>query len=188
MSTTINMEYIRGIANNDFSVLQKIYKESLPEVIKYVKRNSGTLDDAKDVFQEGILVIFKKVNNDTLKLTTSFHIFLFSVCKRIWLKKLKKSGRKEVSFDELEEYSYEENFEEGFIKTRKWALFNQKFQLLSEECRQVLKMQFNGHSSKEIATTLGYTEEYAKRKKYKCRMSLAELIKKAPEYKNLIEK
>lgn len=185
MNTTINTDYLRGIAQNDFSVLQKIYKESLPEVIKYVKRNSGNLDDAKDVFQEGILVIFKKVQNDDLELTTSFHIFLFSVCKRIWLKKLKKRGKKEVSFEAIEEYSFEENFEEGFLKTRKWALFNKKLQQLSEECRKVLKMMFNGSSGKEIANTLGYTEEYAKRKKYKCKQSLAKLIKEDPEYKNL---
>lgn len=187
MSTIINTDYLRGIAENDFSVLQKIYKDSLPEVIKYVKRNSGTSDDAKDVFQEGILVIFKRVSNGNLELTTSFHVFLFSVCKRIWLKKLKKSGKKEVSFDNLEEYSFDENFEEGFIKTRKWSLFNQKFQQLSDECRKVLKMHFNGHSSKEIAEAMAYTEEYAKRKKYKCKLSLAELIKKTPEYKNLVD-
>lgn len=186
MNTSVNKNYLRGIVENDFSVLQQIYRESLPEVIKYVKRNSGTTDDAKDVFQEGILVIFRKVSNDQLELTTSFHNFLFSVCKRIWLKKLKKKGNKEVAFVDSEEYSYEENFEDDFIKTRKWQLFNKKFQLLAEECRKVLKMFFNGRSSNEIANAMGYTEEYAKRKKYKCKRSLAELIKKDAEYNNLI--
>lgn len=188
MNTTENTIYLKGILENDFSVLQKIYKESLPEVAKYVQCNSGTHDDAKDVFQEGILVIFKKVSNDDLQLTTRFHVFLFIVCKKIWLKKLKKKGTKVVTFEDSEEYSYEENFEEGFIKTRKWNLFNQKFQLLSEECRKVLKMLFNGRSSKEIATAMDYTEEYAKRKKYKCKISLADLIKKDSEYNSLIVK
>ena len=87
MGTITNKEYLSGIANNDFSLLQKVYEQSLPEVIRYVKKNSGTLDDAKDVFQEGIMVIFKKVKEDRLVLTTSFHAFLFMVCKRIWLKK-----------------------------------------------------------------------------------------------------
>lgn len=87
MCTITNKEYLSGIANNDFSLLQKVYEQSLPEVIRYVKKNSGTLDDAKDVFQEGIMVIFKKVKEDRLVLTTSFHVFLFMVCKRIWFKK-----------------------------------------------------------------------------------------------------
>lgn len=186
MNTLLNTDYLKGIAENDFSTLQLIYQESLPEVVKYVKRNSGTLEDAKDVFQEGILVIFKRVSNNNLVLTTSFHVFLFSVCKRIWLKKLKKKGDKSVTFEDSGEYSYEEDFEEGFIKTRKWRLFNQKFQLLTEECRKVLKMSFNGRSGKEIAVALGYSEEYAKRKKYKCKTRLTKLIKKDQEYKNLL--
>lgn len=187
MDTIINADYLRGIAENDFSILQKIYDESLPEVAKYVKRNSGTLDDAKDVFQEGILVIYKKVINDNLELTTSFHIFLFSICKRIWLKKLKKKWNKEVTLDAVGEFSFEENYEEGFIESRKWALYNRSFDLLTEECRKVLKMLFNGYSGIEIAEAMDYSEEYAKRKKYKCKISLAGLIKKNPEYKSLIE-
>lgn len=187
MDTTTNTEYLRGIANNDFSVLQKIYEQSLPEVIRYVKKNSGTLDDAKDVFQEGIMVIFKKVKEDRLVLTTSFHAFLFMVCKRIWLKKLKRKGYKEVPFEEDWEFSIEEDLEETFLHSQKWALFNRKFAALTAECQQVLKMLFNGISSKEIAEKMGYTEDYAKRKKYKCKLSLADLIKKDSTYKKLIE-
>lgn len=185
MDLTLNEAYLKGIAENDISVLQKIYKESLPEVIKYVKRNSGQLDDAKDVFQEGILVIFRRVQKGDLVLTTPFHMFLFMVCKRIWLKKLKKKWNKEVTFDGLGEFSFEEDLDEQFIQSRKWALFNQKFQLLAEECQTVLKMLFNGRSGKEIAVAMGYTEDYAKRKKYKCKQSLANMIKKDAEYQHL---
>jgi RNA polymerase sigma factor (sigma-70 family) len=187
MSVKKNAEYLRGIKENDFTILEKIYKESLPEVIKYIKRNSGTTDDAKDVFQEGILVIFDKVKEGKLELTTSFHVFLFIVCKRIWLKKLKKRGNKEVTLEENLEFGYEINYEERFLKTQKWNLFNQKFEELAEECRKVLKLLFNGFSGKEIAEAMGYTEEYAKRKKYKCKLSLADLIKKDSTYQNLIE-
>lgn len=188
MDTLIKIDYLKGIAENDFSVLEKIYEESLPEVIKYVKRNSGNLDDAKDVFQEGILVIYKKVSQSSLELTTSFHIFLFSVCKRIWLKKLKrKSHKKEVALDEFWEDSFEENFEEKFITSRKWALYHKKFQSLAEECRKVLQMLFNGRSGKEIASTMNYSEDYAKRKKYKCKLHLTKLIRNDAEYKHLTE-
>ena len=182
-----NDEYLEGIAKNDLSVLKKIYEQSLPEVVKYVKRNSGTVEDAKDIFQEGILVVFRKVKSNTLKLTTDFHVFLFIVCKRIWLKKLKKRGIKEVTLEPNREFVLEENLEERFVQSRKWSLFNEKFQQLAEECRKVLKMLFNGKSGKEIAKTMGYTEDYAKRKKYKCKLGLAALVKNDPEYKNLTE-
>lgn len=180
-----NEAYLEGIAKNDLSILKKIYDNSLPEVIKYVKRNSGTTDDAKDIFQEGILVVFRKIQSGNFELTTDFHVFLFIVCKRLWLKKLKKSGIKEVTLEPNWEFSMEEDFDERFIQSRKWSLFYEKFQNLATECRKVLKMLFNGRSGKEIAETMGYTEDYAKRKKYKCKLSLADLIKKDPEYKSL---
>ncbi|NRB49180.1 MAG: sigma-70 family RNA polymerase sigma factor [Saprospiraceae bacterium] len=185
MNVTLNHELVRGIVENDLTILKRIYKESLPEVIKYVKRNSGNVDDGKDVFQEGILVVFRKASEGNLELTTSLHNFLFTVCKRIWLKKLRKRGGQEVPFDEILEYSDEDDLDAALLKSQKWALFNQRFMDLSEECRQVLKMLFNKVSSKEIAEKMGYTEDYAKRKKYKCKQSLADLIKSDPNYKQL---
>lgn len=187
MNLTPNTEYLRGIVDNDLSVLKKIYRESLPEVVKYVKRNSGTLDDAKDVFQEGILVIFKKANEGSLRLTTTFHIFLFSICKRIWLKKLRRKSFQEVPLDEVLEIPTDEDLDEAFIKSKRWALFNSKFTELAEECRRVLKLLFNGESGKGIADKMGYTEEYAKRKKYKCKQRLSEMIKSDPAYKPLTD-
>ncbi|MEM6963504.1 MAG: sigma-70 family RNA polymerase sigma factor [Bacteroidota bacterium] len=180
-----NKRYLKGIKENDISTLREIYKDSLPEVTKYIKKNSGNEADAKDVFQEGILVIFKKIQSDSLVLTTSFHVFLFMVCKRIWLKKLKKKSKAAVTLDDVEEFVIEESIEDRWIQSRKWKLFNEKFSLISEECQKVLKMLFNGKSGNQIAQAMGYTEEYAKRKKYKCKLSLTEIIRKDPEYKNL---
>jgi len=185
---SLDTDYLKGIAENDYTVLQQIYKESLPEVAKYVKRNSGSFEDAKDIFQEAILIVFRKVRENTLKLTTTLHNYLFSICRNLWLRKLKRKGNKEVGLDQLAEFAIEEDLDADFIKSRKWKLFNSKFKMLAEECRKVLKMLFDGFSGKEIAARMGYTADYAKRKKYKCKNGLADLIKKDPEYKHLIEK
>ncbi len=187
MSTTTEIDYLTGIAQNDFATLQQIYKASLPEVIQHIKRNSGTTEDAKDVFQEAILVIFNKVKKEELVLTTSFHVYLFGVCKRIWLKKISRNKYKTVSLPEEKDLAYEEDFDEKFLKTQKWRLFNEKFKLLAEECRTVLELLFNGQSGKAIAAAMGYTEEYAKRKKYKCKRSLMELIKQDANYQALLQ-
>jgi len=186
-AVNVNHQYLEGIAQNDFSVLQRIYKETLPEVSKYIKRNSGTFDDAKDVFQEGIIVVFKKVKKGELELTTSFHNYLFSVCRNIWLKKLTKKGRKTVDIDETFDLGFEENYDELFLQSKKWALFHEKFKQLAEECRKVLQMLFDGVSGRDIASKMGYTEDYAKRKKYKCKQGLANKIKNDPTYQQLID-
>jgi len=186
MNIAVQTEYVAGIARNDRSVLQKIYQESLPEVIKYIQKNSGNLADAKDVFQEGILVIYNKIKKEELVLTTTFHAYLFSICKNLWLKKLRSKSWQALPLSTTWGFAMEVDYDEQFLKSRKWKLFNHKFSTLAEECRKVLQMLFNGQSGKEIASEMGYTEDYAKRKKYKCKLSLIELIRKDPEYKSLI--
>ena len=103
------------------------------------------------------------------------------------LKKLKIKGQKEVPFEHEEVFGFEDDYDGQFLQSRKWALFNKKFNQLAEECQKVLKMLFAKRSSKEIAEAMGYSEDYAKRKKYKCKISLAELIQSDPEYRYIIE-
>ena len=186
MNATIEVDYLKGIAENDYLTLQKLYQNSLPEVIKYIKRNSGNLDDAKDVFQEAILVIYNKVQQEELTLTTTFHVYLFSICKRIWLKKLRSKSSQVLPLSATWGLTAENEYEEQFLKSRKWKLFNTKLESLATECRKVLQMLFNGQSGKEIAAEMGYTEDYAKRKKYKCKLSLMDLVRKDPEFNALI--
>ncbi|MEO1516838.1 MAG: sigma-70 family RNA polymerase sigma factor [Bacteroidota bacterium] len=187
MSTNTNLRYLKGIIENDFSVLQEIYRNSLPQVSKYILQNSGTSDDAKDVFQEGILAVFRRAAKGDLVLTTEFHYYIFAVCKKIWLKKLKKNRFQQVPLAQVEEYMMEEDhLEANWVKSQKWALFNQQFEKLSEECRKVLKMMFGKQSSKEIAAQMGYSEDYAKRKKYKCKNRLADMIKTSADYQRLM--
>ena len=183
----LETNYLKGIAENNYTILQKIYNESLPEVTKYIRRNSGSLEDAKDVFQEAILIIYNKIKEDTLELTTTFHAYLFSICKNLWLKKLRSKNNQTLRLSFTWGLKEDTEYEEDFLKSRKWKLFNNKFQALAEECRKVLQLLFNGKSGKEIAQEMGYTEEYAKRKKYKCKLSLAQLIKQDPEYKAILE-
>ncbi|MEL6926123.1 MAG: hypothetical protein AAFO94_18925, partial [Bacteroidota bacterium] len=108
-----------------------------------------------------------------------------SICKRIWLRKLSRNRNKSVALTAAMDIGEEADWEEQWLRTRKWTLFQAKFKELADECRKVLQMLFNGKSGKEIATSMGYSEEYAKRKKYKCKQHLAGLIKQDPEYKTL---
>jgi len=185
MNVKVENSFLQGIAENDYSVLQEIYQTSLPKVTKYIKNNSGDLDDAKDVFQEGILAIYNKMQQGEIVLTTTFHAYLFSICKNLWLKKLRSKHSQTLPLSFTWGLTVETAYEETLLKSRKWKLFNHKFQSLAEECRKVLQMLFNGQSGKEIAAEMGYTEDYAKRKKYKCKLGLISLIRNDPEFKAL---
>jgi len=182
------IDYLKGIKENDFSILNKIYNDFGPSIVNYIKKNSGTLEDAKDVLQEGLMVIYKKLNENNLELSSTFEAYLYGVCRFVWLNKLKKKSKKEVTNQGFDTLTIEQQLlEDKLIESRRRILFQKKFEELTEECKTVLQLSFNGNSGKEIAALTGYAEDYVKRKKYKCKEKLVRLIKADSEYSVLTQ-
>ena len=81
MQESNNEKYIEGIRNHDNTVLKEIYDAFFASVQLFIRSNFGTEEDAKDVFQESIIIIYRKIKKNELVLTCSFKTYLFSVCK-----------------------------------------------------------------------------------------------------------
>jgi RNA polymerase sigma factor (sigma-70 family) len=177
---------IRGIRQNDYKVLDKIYATYLPKIKTMVMRNNGTPDEGRDVFQEGLVVLFKKLSDPDFEFTSGFYSYFYGVCKFIWLRQLKKKHRTEVTLDDNEGLVEGATIENELVETERRQLYKQKFATLAEECQKVLQNFFDGKSLKEIAKIMGYSDDYVKRKKYKCKEKLVQLIKTDIHYKELI--
>ena len=187
MSAVLDLEnqFIKGVLENDFQVLEKIYAIYLPEVILFVKRNHGNLDDARDTFQEAIVVIFKKASAPNFELTTTFGGYLYGICRYIWLRQLKKKFRTEVTLTGDERYTVVENVEEELVELEKRQLFRQKLAEMGEDCRHLLRLFFEGIPLKEIAQKMGYTDDYVKKKNMLCKQTLASLVRNDRRYQEL---
>jgi DNA-directed RNA polymerase specialized sigma24 family protein len=68
LSLTENKEQalLRGLANNQRDAIETIYSQHFQMVQTLVLNNSGTTEDAKDVFQEAIIVLYEKTRSDPL--------------------------------------------------------------------------------------------------------------------------
>ncbi|MDA7625714.1 RNA polymerase subunit sigma, partial [bacterium] len=97
--------------------------------------------------------------------------------KFIWLRQLKKKHRTEVTLGQEERLEDKVNIESELIEMEKRRFYKEKFSLLGVDCQSVLQSFFDGRSLKEIALKMGYTNEYVKRKKFKCKEKLVKLIK-----------
>ena len=170
--------YLDGIRQNDRRILNSIYELFLPSIEKFVKSNNGTVDQAHDVFQDGLLVIYKKIKKEELEITTNFHSYLFAVCRFIWLRELTKKNRKNILLDEKETFIADVDVEQDIFRLEKQNFFRSKLEQLPSDSKKVLKMFFNKKSMREIAAEMGYTVEYAKKKKYKAQLALVEAVKR----------
>ena len=179
--------YLEAILRGNSEGIKKIYREYLPRITKFVLSNHGDEEDAKDIFQEAIIIIFKKIKKEKLDLKSSFFTYLYAVCKNLWLKKLRESKKSGVTFPDEMEYKLTESWEETIITENRFRLYRAKFRDLSENCQKLLRLFFNRTPMKDIVKILEMNSiSYAKKRKFQCKEKLVNLIRQDSEYKNLL--
>lgn len=166
---------------NDSLSLQQLYDKMLPAIERYVTKNSGDKQDAKDLFQEAVVVVFKKAKEVDFQLTSSLETFIFSISKRQWLYELRKK-KGNLPFMEIVDSSGNE-FDELIIKEERDNLYIKHFEKLSASCKDILRLFFSGLKMAEIANQLNFASEgYARKRKHECQTNLVKLIKDDPHY------
>jgi len=145
-----------------------------------VVRNSGSMDDAADIFQEVIVAIINLVQAGKFRGESSIKTFLYALTRNTWLNELKRRGRAEVR-----EMKYEigmdkmtENADAAIENREMNALLMKTLSELGESCKKILLMfYYENRSMKEIQASLPYeNEQVVRNKKYKCLKKLEEMI------------
>ena len=85
-------EVVFGILNDSKHTLNQLYKSYFPMILQFILSNNGDEDDAKDIFQESIIVLYNKVKSGNFELTSKLKTFIYSVCRRLWLKRLNQKS------------------------------------------------------------------------------------------------
>ena len=170
--------YIEALLKNDPFVSKRMYDEFYPKIRRMVTANSGNADDAWDVFQDAMVIIYKRALKPDFVLTCPFYNFLYPICRFVWLRKLNKKSRKEVTIQDEDGFIDEANIEDVIHQTERHALYKEKFVLLGEKCQQLMQLVFNKKKMREIAQILNYNNENtAKQQHYKCKKKLMALVR-----------
>lgn len=190
MFKRINDQHIiKGIRNNDPILVDYLYRKFFPWVSSYVLRNSGSYQDAEDIYQDALIEICLKVNDENFKLTSSFKTFLFAICINLWRVQLYKMKKKAVEYNDsiLADENPADSYESEIRNIEKHKLFLKHFRRLSEECQKILSLHSKKMGFDEIQKRLNYpTIGAARKKKFDCKAKLLKMINKDPEYKQLI--
>lgn len=188
--TEVDQYYIDGIKNGQQKVLNQIYERFFSRTQHFVENNSGSKDDGRDIFQDALLLIFKKLNDpsQSFNLTSSFGTYLLSVCKYLWMNQLRRSGRNTSSIELHENLESDLNIEETLQERDRTALFQEKLKELGEDCQRLLKLFFQKTPMLKIAEMMGYKSvQYAKKRKFKCKEQLIKRIKGDARYAELMD-
>lgn len=185
-----NLDLLNGIRRNDTIVLQFIYKNFYSKINFFIKKNSGDDDDANDIFQEAIIIIFRKLKANELVLDCTFETYLYSVCRFLWLKQLDKRKVEKEKIKDNHEYHddiYDDGLEKVVDLNERYRLYQKHFTNLGKDCQKVLQLYFDKVPLNNIAQIMGFkSEKYAKKRKFKCKEYLIKNIKQDLEYNKIL--
>ncbi len=192
MKSYTDEQILKGILRHDNLVLAHVYKQHYYIVNNFVRRNQGDEDDASDIFQEAIIVIYRKLKeNDLLFENRSFESYLYSVCRFLWLKQLEKRRLEKEKINNslpFQEEIYDDNLLSVIEKNERYLLYQKHFKNISTDCQKILQLFFDKVPLKQISQIMGFkSEKYAKTRKFKCKELLIERIKQDTEYKKIFE-
>lgn len=148
-------------------------------VVHLICSNSGTEQEAKDVYQEAVIAFYEKAQEPQFTLTCRIKTYLYAVCRRLWLKRLSEKKRTSGNMNELETFSgIDEAMVEIEEKENRFARMGSALSELGEPCRTIIEDYYIRDLSMEmIRDKFGYTNaDNAKNQKYKCLQRLKKLF------------
>lgn len=165
-------EILEKISRGDERALDYLYKKYYRMMVKLVVANSGSEEEAKDIYQEALIVFWQKAVSGNFTLTSKISTYIYSICLNLWRKELDRKSK--LSDEEKDGTEYIEDDKKERIR-----IVNECINQLGDTCRKVLTYYyFDGMSMNEIAQKLDFaTPDTAKTKKYKCKKRLDKLIK-----------
>ncbi len=178
---------ITGIRNHNSKILQYTYDTYYPIIEGYIIHNQGTRDQAKDVFQEAMIIVYKKVKSGKLELSCKFGTYLYAICKNIWIQERKKYLLRAEKLRQQPLVVHDPGpADDPLLQNHLTDIFNKHFSELSEDCQKILSMFFNNFTVEDIRIAMNYKDlHHAADRKYRCKKSLIKRIVNDPLFKQL---
>ncbi len=170
---------LEGLAKNDRQAAETIYRQHYSMVQSLVIHNNGTADDARDIFQEAMIVLYEKSRSSSFELNCQLKTYVYSVCRRLWLKKLSQRQKYLPDLNGAEEtVQVEDDIELHEQRNGEFQVMEKALLSLGEPCKSLLEAFYlQKRNMNEIAGSFGYTNaDNAKNQKYKCLMRLKKLF------------
>jgi RNA polymerase sigma factor (sigma-70 family) len=179
------LEAITGGGSARETALRGIYNDSelKRKVIAFVRNRQGNAEDGQDMFHEGIIVLDRNIREGKFRGEAPLKGYLYSICRFLWMNQLRKNahttqGAELALANEPDEYTPEITM----IAQERKNLLNGLLSQLGERCQQILELWKLSYSMEEIAEKLGFSSpDMARKAKYRCHLSLMELVQQNPE-------
>jgi DNA-directed RNA polymerase specialized sigma24 family protein len=168
--------------------LERLYTELMPRV-RALGVPALQADDAFDILQDAITVIYTKIKNGQIVITDSPQAYIFGTCKILFSRKYKKKSENRVTEEPFETLLIEDDFDlqKEMLQVERFRLYRDKMLELGERCRQLMMLYLKRVPLTKIKDEMSYaSEEAVKQQKFKCKKQLIDSCRRDPRFKSLI--
>ena len=170
----------------DTDLFETIYEKAFPAFARFAASRKASLDDAKDIFHDAMVIFYEKTREDTFRIQLSPESYVVGIAKHLWIRKFHED-RPKVSLTAMESTIT--------IPTDYHATVNERRLLTllenaGKKCLEMLRMfYYDKLSLRQIASSLGYrSERSAAVQKYKCIGRMREVAKsKDIDYEDFLQ-
>lgn len=163
----------------------ELYEHVFPAVARFIRKQHGSIDDAKDVFHDALIIFYEKKVAGKLEISLTEEAYVFGIVKHLWAKKTKDTRKILLS----EEESFIDIAED--LETTPNANSVVAFLKLSgEKCMALLQaFYYDKKPLDHIKSTFGFSSvRSATVQKFKCLEKIRELVKnKSKQYEDFVE-
>jgi RNA polymerase sigma factor (sigma-70 family) len=179
-------EILECLRNRQSYVVHYLSDRYMPMIRLMVNQMGGSTDDARDIFQDGLIIMLEKLDNNDFVLTCKFKTFLYCVCENLWKQVLDKRQAATNYFSRRMEPEASSDFTELMDNTLYEKIFRDMFETLDPISKKILKLYWQDISPQEIADQMGYTYGYVRKKKCEAQSELTEKVKSHPDYRRIM--
>jgi RNA polymerase sigma factor (sigma-70 family) len=176
------LRLLERIAAGDETALVALYDANRRPVRNYILRNNGTVDDADDMLQEALVVLWERVRTGKFELRAHTGTFIYAIVRNLWLRRLARARREPAGTTaETAVSSDAPSPVELLMEQEEAGAIRDALDTLGDPCRRLLVLYYWEEMSMErIAVAMGFANaDTVKSKKYQCKKSLEQILRKA---------
>jgi RNA polymerase sigma factor (sigma-70 family) len=167
---------IKGLLTKQNEWVRLLYNKARPIIIRYALNNDSTVDEAEDLVQNTVIIVYEQVLLGKLVLTSSIESYVYGIARNLWLKELR--NKKHLVALPLDEANFEDENDNDLTENR----FNQLQKAIEEldaKCQEILKSRYwKNKKFDEMSKVYNTTVASLKMKSSRCHESLQLILKR----------
>ena len=178
------MMIIEDVAAERKAFFMDIYQKAFPLVARYVSSMGGSFEEAKDVFQDALVIYYEKRTTAPVELQYSEKAYLLGIAKHLWSRK-NNSKQRHTTLDDSFEIAAAEN-EPASSTEKLMELLN----TAGQKCMELLRaFYYDKLPLQKISGLFGFSgTRSATVQKYKCLEKIRDTVKeKSLTYEDFLE-